>query len=61
MTEQELKPCPFCGSKRIGLVFSLAGYQCYCTSPLCSASVSRCFVIKADAIAAWNRRAEEPE
>lgn len=51
--EEELKPCPFCGSKHIGLQHVNEQWQCYCI--LCWANRGW-FDTKEDAIKHWNRR-----
>ena len=53
---EELKPCPFCGSKRIGIVSNIQkGYVVYCTNCKASTNVA---TRKEDAIYLWNKRAE---
>lgn len=51
----ELKPCPFCGSKSI-LVTKPTTWQAWCTS--CKA-IGPWKIEKRDAIEAWNKRCEE--
>ncbi len=65
----ELKPCPFCGGKRIRLLTSMSGCDIWCEK--CNASIYRaCFSAptclvdvtkdaKPKAVRAWNRRAED--
>ena len=47
-----LKPCPYCGSKDI-VLSNWGMYRCWCTS--CGAKTSDC-IRRKDAIEAWNRR-----
>ena len=55
MTEP-LKPCPFCGSKAVGMVDdNYSNYWVQCTN--CFAQ-SDAFFTKPDAADAWNARAE---
>ena len=55
MTEP-LKPCPFCGSKAVGMVDdNYSNYWVQCTN--CFAQ-SDAFFTKPDAVRAWNARAE---
>ena len=54
-TEPEARPCPFCGSTRIGRRGSTVFYI-LCLD--CEASTG-CYTEKAEAWAAWNRRAKE--
>lgn len=60
----ELKPCPFCGGKKIDIMVydpfygyqgNLTRHRVWCLK--CRAQVDRERVM--DAIEAWNRRAEE--
>jgi Lar family restriction alleviation protein len=52
----ELKPCPFCGSKYLGIIAPVEkAYQVQCGDCYASASVEQ---TKKKAIAAWNRRAK---
>ena len=51
----KLKPCPFCGSKRIDIASNGKVYVCYCTN--CKASTNTA-ARKDDAIYLWNKRAE---
>lgn len=60
----ELKPCPFCGSNQLDIFYydPFDGYQGNCGSyvilcPRCRARVK--YETKAEAIEAWNRRAED--
>lgn len=54
--EEELRSCPFCGSKDIKVIqTTVSGYVATCND--CWAA-SRAETTKADAIAAWNRRAK---
>lgn len=58
-TEPALKPCPFCGSKRVGIIepdyFGDDNWvaRCHC----CGANVSG--IDRKDAIETWNRRVKE--
>lgn len=52
---EELKPCPFCGSKRIGISSNGKVYVAVCTN--CKASTNLA-ARKEDAIYLWNKRAE---
>ena len=51
----KLKPCPFCGSKRIDIASNGKVYVCYCTN--CKASTNTA-AREEDAIYLWNKRAE---
>lgn len=56
---EELKPCPFCGSKaKFGANKSCCGktVRIDCTNPQCGANINA-FSSKAEAIKVWNRRA----
>lgn len=50
----ELKPCPFCGSKNV-VVSNWGLWRCWCQECLAKTSDE---IKRADAIEAWNRRAE---
>jgi len=53
---EKLKPCPFCGSKRIEIASNIQkGNFVYCTN--CKASTNIAFR-KEDAIYLWNKRTE---
>lgn len=53
----ELKPCPFCGSKKVEFAnMTGRGMFVYCKSCKASANIA---LRKEDAIYLWNRRAEE--
>ena len=52
--EYGLKPCPFCGSEQI-ILSNWGMFRCWCSE--CLAKTTDCIRAK-DAIAAWNRRAE---
>jgi len=53
---EELKPCPFCGGKASIRLFYGVRYGVFCDC--CDARVGGLYIEKADAIDAWNRRAE---
>lgn len=65
----ELKPCPFCGNKNVGMLTTLLDCTIFCR--FCGASVHKTNYIvcntlsetlidaEPEAIAAWNRRAED--
>lgn len=54
--EEKPLPCPFCGSKDIKVIqATVSGYVAVCND--CWAA-TRAETTKADAIAAWNRRAK---
>lgn len=54
--EEKPLPCPFCGSKDIKVIqATVSGYVATCND--CWAA-SRAETTKADAVAAWNRRAK---
>lgn len=62
---EELKPCPFCGGKAAVAVVSeysdCAGWRyVVCTNVECLVrpQTLHCYEEKADAVKAWNRRAE---
>lgn len=52
---EKLKPCPFCGSKRIDISSNGKVCVCFCTN--CKASTNLA-ARKEDAIYLWNKRAE---
>jgi len=54
---EELKPCPFCGSTNLGFL-SLFAWEVQCN--LCLAEGPKADT-REEAIAAWNRRANEGE
>ena len=59
MTDQALKPCPFCGSAtapRIG-PYSVSYVRCLTTIGGCGAHGPERIESHAEAIAAWNNRA----
>jgi Lar family restriction alleviation protein len=56
----ELKPCPFCGNKKVGIQIYFDAvreyvccYKCYASGPLKQTGKA--------AIAAWNKRVKEGE
>ena len=54
----ELKPCPFCGGTATILKIDNVWYEVHCDN--CPCNVGRCwFPKREEAIAAWNRRAED--
>ena len=53
---EELKPCPFCGSRN--LLFYVADRSVYRVSCMDCAAKARYAYSHADAAANWNRRAE---
>lgn len=57
MTETKLKPCPFCGGTNIE-VYKEDEWEAMCMD--CYANVGACcsYYTEAEAIEAWNRRAE---
>ena len=63
--KQELKPCPFCGSKKIHMYSdgdsTLHGFihLCMIDNDAMVKIESRFFLSEEDAIEAWNRRASE--
>ena len=52
----ELLPCPFCGGEASKRLFYGGRYGVYCDS--CSSRVGGLFETEAEAVAAWNTRAE---
>ena len=55
MTENELKPCPFCGGEASVGVGDFGGMVCYCKK--CFSQGKECEP-EAEAIKAWNRRVD---
>lgn len=60
MTQETLKPCPFCGGEaeiinRMGTYF----VKCSRDSKDCPTGVTVCYDLKFRAIKAWNRRFNE--
>ena len=55
--ENEARPCPFCGSDRVGLRGSTVFYV-LCLD--CEASTG-CYTDRGDAWKAWNRRADNDQ
>lgn len=54
----ELKPCPFCGSENVGISLWLG--HCCITCRDCLGGIAPApDLTKEDAVAAWNRRADE--
>ena len=60
MTDQPLKPCPFCGSATAPKVSSYCGFvvRCRAITGGCGAETGR-FRDPSEAIAAWNKRADQ--
>lgn len=55
--EEMIKPCPFCGCKA-SLLSGTEDHEIVCSNTDCAAAlIARSFPSKAEAIAAWNRRA----
>ena len=55
-----LKPCPFCGDEAIILAF-IEGYRVGCIQLFAcrgAANTSRAYDTEAEAVEAWNKRAE---
>lgn len=52
----ELKPCPFCGGEASKRLFYGTRYGVYCDE--CDARVGGLFGTEAEAVEAWNTRAE---
>ena len=58
MTDEELKPCPFCGGEGASHQTALSGrFHVFCLA--CDAEGPWCNM-EAEAIAAWNRRTDDP-
>lgn len=57
---ENLKPCPFCGSKQVEVRQIKDGWSigCATTNCLCQWWFTRQFTDKEQAIKAWNRRAD---
>lgn len=55
----ELKPCPFCGSKEVRMRFDSVIESYYVTCKKCGAEVSQFYGLKDEAVEAWNRRAND--
>ena len=53
MTEPELKPCPFCGSKNILFREQVGAYEIYCQDCDANVGIHKTFE---EAAAAWDRR-----
>lgn len=58
MMNQELKPCPFCGSNHILFREQVGAYEIYCPECDASAGIRKTFE---DAAEAWNRRESKGE
>ena len=61
MHKEELKPCPFCGAKgEIEHIKALSAWIVQCSNQFCPASymIGANFETEAEAIEAWNRRAD---
>lgn len=58
----ELKPCPFCGGRAIMKIQKHIpngyDYTPTCQDPSCAGRLTKKWINEADAIEAWNRRAE---
>lgn len=57
MSDQELKPCPFCGSKNLAVTASFGAWWVTCTE--CHASTGR-DISREKAFYRWNTRAPDP-
>lgn len=53
----ELLPCPFCGGEAYTVERGIYGWSIECDTPFCPCSFAA-YRDKAEAIAAWNTRAE---
>lgn len=62
MNEKELMPCPFCGNdaEMVSRMHIPNGkeYTPRCSSPSCAGRLTKRWLIREEAVAAWNRRAE---
>lgn len=60
--EKALKPCPFCGGEADisdeGIGTEPERYWAYCSNPACFVEGTAAYATEAEAIAAWNSRAE---
>jgi Lar family restriction alleviation protein len=52
MKNTELKPCPFCGSNRISVIYKYYFY-CFCNNCEAEGSIKES---REEAIEAWNKR-----
>ena len=55
-TNEQLKPCPFCGSEKTYFIAIDGDYQIECA---CCYAKSHFYDTKDDVIEAWNRRAND--
>ena len=59
MTEQKLKPCPFCGGEAKICQEKGAYWEVACEDCYASVGVYNCYEDKGEAIEAWNKRVGE--
>ena len=62
MSDEALKPCPFCGARVATYRDEIGGWEIYCDGEVgCAGDGDSRYSTEAEAIAAWNRRAPDDE